>query len=226
MKIVALIPFWKGYKPLKDSLACKPLIKVGGRSLINRTIEIVNRVESVNSTVVFTSDSKISNSIGSDMNCEIVHRGDELDSDQATIEDIVGEFLQDSDAEVVVLIHPRSPFIRPKTIQNCIEKVTNGEFDSAFVAKNIQRHAWYKGAPINFSSYGDTPPLSKLEPILVESSSIYVFTRQLFEESRHRTGKRPYIKEVGHFEGFEIDNRDDMIMAELMINAGLDKEVL
>ena len=66
--------------------------------------------------------------------------------------------------------------------------------------------------------------LSELEPVLIESSSIYVFTRALFKKSRHHIGKNPYIKEVGHFEGFEVDNKDDLTIAELMINAGLDKE--
>jgi CMP-N-acetylneuraminic acid synthetase len=65
---------------------------------------------------------------------------------------------------------------------------------------------------------------SELESVLIESGSIYVFTRALFKKSRHRIGEKPYIKEVGHFEGFEIDNKDDLMMAELMINAGLDKE--
>ena len=80
---------------------------------------------------------------------------------------------------------------------------------------------------LNFLNYlidKDTTILSELEPVLIESSSIYVFTRALFKKNRHRIGENPYIKEVGHFEGFEVNNKDDLTMAELMINAGLDKE--
>ena len=224
MKIIALIPFWTGYKPLKESLTCRPLVKVSGKSLINRTIEIINHIKLIDKTVVFTSDSEVFDHIDDSMNYEIVQRDANLNSDKASIEDIINEFLQVSDADIVVLIHPKSPFIRPQTIEECVEKVLTGEFDSAFVANSIKRQAWYKGKPLNYLIDKDTPALSELEPVLIESSSIYVFTRALFKKSRHRIGENPYIKEVGHFEGFEVDNKDDLTMAELMINAGLDKE--
>ena len=225
MKIIALIPFWMDYKPLKNFLACRPLAKISGKLLINRTIEIINHVKLIDKTVVFTSDIGIFEHIEDGMNCEIVRRDSNLDSDKASIEDIIDGFLKVSDADIVVLIHPKSPFIRPQTIEECVEKVLKGGFDSAFVAKNIRKNAWFKGKPLNYSTHRDTPTLSELEPVLIESSSIYVFTRGLFEKNHHRIGENPYIKEVGHFEGFEVDNKDDLTMAELMSNAGLDKEI-
>ena len=228
MKIIALIPFWTDYKPLKASLTCKPLVKVSGKSLINRTIEIINHIKLIDKAVVFTSDSEVFDHIDDSVSYQIVQRDASLNSDKASIEDIINEFLQVSDADIVVLIHPKSPFIRPQTIEECVEKVLIGEFDSAFVATqlfhSIKRQAWYKGKPLNYLIDKDTTILSELEPVLIESSSIYVFTRALFKKNRHRIGENPYIKEVGHFEGFEVNNKDDLTMAELMINAGLDKE--
>jgi CMP-N-acetylneuraminic acid synthetase len=223
MKVEVLIPFWANYKSPENSLDCRPLVKIGGMSLINRTIEILSHVKYVDSPVIFTSDLEISNEIDKNINVRIIQRSNQLNSSNSTIEDVIEGFLQISDAEVILLIHPRSPFINPQTISDCIKQVISGKYDSAFVAKRIQRQVWFKGNPVNFLDHGDTPSLFKLEPILVESSSIFIFTRKLFNESRRRIGKNPFIREVGHFEGFEIDNKDDMKMAELMINAGLDK---
>ena len=59
MRIVALIPFWSNYKPLKESLTCRPLVEVSGKSLINRTIEIINRIKLIDKTVIFTPNSEI-----------------------------------------------------------------------------------------------------------------------------------------------------------------------
>ena len=227
MKIIALIPFWIDYKPLKASLTCKPLVKVSGKSLINRTIEIVNHINLIDKTVVFTSDNEVSNHIDDSANYQIVQRDASLNSNKASIEDVIYDFLKVSDADIVLLIQPKSPFIQSKTIEECIEKVLIGEFDSAFIATqlfhNIKRQAWYKGKPLNYLFDKDKTILSELDPVLIESSSIYVLTRELFKKNRHFIGANPYIKEVGHFEGFEVNNKDDLMMAELMINAGLDK---
>lgn len=225
MKITTLIPFWADYKSSEESLSCKPLTKISGKSLISRTVEIANHIESVDETVIFTSSDNLPDCIDGNMKYEIIKRDSNLDSNKVSIEDIIDGFLQVSDADVIVLINPKNPFIKPKTIEDCITKVLGSKFDSAFVVSRIQRHAWYKGKPLNYLADKDTPQLSQVEPVLIESSSIYVFTRQLFEASHRRIGENPYIKEVGHFEGFEVDNKDDLMMAELIINAGLNKEV-
>ena len=130
MKIIALIPFWSSYKTFKESLLCKPLVKIGGKSLINRTIEIINHIKLIDKTVVFTSDSEVSDHIEDNINYEIIPRDANLNSEKTSIEDIISEFLKVSDADIIVLIHPKSPFIRPKTIEECIEKVLSEGFDS------------------------------------------------------------------------------------------------
>ena len=207
-----------------DGLKSLPLINIGGKSLISRTVEIINRVGLIDSVEIFASENKIMSYISDDVKCNFIERNKSLDSSNTSIEDIIASFLSKSDADIIVLVHPKSPFIRPKTIEECIEKVLSEGFDSAFIANKIKRQAWYKGKPLNYLIDKDTPALTKLDPILIESSSIYVFTRALFKKSRNRIGENPYIKEVGHFEGFEVDNKDDLTMAELMINAGLDKD--
>ncbi len=224
MKIVALIPFWSDYKSVDGEILCRPLVNIGGRSLINRTVEIINRINLIEEVVIFASNDKVLDYLDDKVRYRFLKRDKSLDSDDVSIEDIIESFLSSSDADLVVLIHPKSPFIKSKTIQECIEKVTSLDFDSAFVVNSIRKHAWFKGRPLNYSRNGDTPALSNIEPILVETTSVYVFTAALFNNERRRIGQKPYVMEIGHFEGFEIDREDDFKMAELIINAGLDRE--
>jgi CMP-N-acetylneuraminic acid synthetase len=224
MKVVALIPFWSDYQPLVPGVSCRPLVNIGGKSLINRTVEIINHISTIEEVIIFSSNKKVLDFLDENVRYRFLKRDQSLDSDDASIEDIIESFLSNSDADVVVLIHPNSPFIKPETIQECINKVTSLDFDSAFVANSIRKNAWFKGEPLNYSLSNDTPALSDIDPILVETSSVYVFTSELFNNERRRIGQKPYVKEVGHFEGFEIDREDDFEMAELIINAGLDKE--
>ena len=224
MKVVALLPFWSQYPSLVHDVKCRPLANIGGKTLISRTVNTLNQIRLIKEVFVFASDDQIVEFIDKDVKHVFLKRDQSLDSDTISIENIIESFLKKTDADVVLLIHPKSPFIRSQTIQDCIEKVITGEFDSAFVAQSVKKHAWFKGERLNYSQSTDTPHLSELEPVLVETSSVYVFARKLFDKYRSRIGLNPYIKEVGHFEGFEVESLDDLQMAELIVNAGLDKE--
>jgi len=224
MRIVALIPFWSDYQHSVGGISCRPLVNIGGKSLINRTVEIINRISAIEEVIVFASNDKVLEYLDDKVRYRFIKRDESLDSENTSIEDIIESFLSGSDADVVVLIHPKSPFIKSQTIQECIEKVTSLDFDSAFMANSIRKHAWFKGEPLNYSLSNDTLALSDIDPILVEAASVYVFTSALFNSERRRIGQRPYVKQIGHFEGFEIDREDDFEMAELIINAGLDRE--
>ena len=121
-----------------------------------------------------------------------------------------------------MLMHPKSPFLKPESIADCISKVKSKEYDSAFLVTRAKKLAWYDGKPLNYFLSKDTPSLDSILPVVLESSSLYVFTKELFQRTRHRISENPYMKEVGHFEGFEIDRVDDFEMAELIVNAGFE----
>ena len=224
MKVAALIPFWSNYQPSPNVLNCIPLVNLGGKTLISRTIELVNQIKLIDEVIVFASDEKVTNYIDEKAQYGFVKRDVALDSDGTSIEDIIESFLLKSNADIVLLIHPKSPFLKPKTIEECINNVLLLKSDSAFTASSIRSHLWFKDAPLNFSVTNKNPSFSKIDTILVGPSSVYVFTKDLFIASRSMVGEKPFIKEIGHFESFEIEREDDFAMAELIINAGLDIE--
>jgi CMP-N-acetylneuraminic acid synthetase len=224
MKVEALIPFWSNYKPTPDGFKSLPLVSIGGKSLISRTVELINSINLIDSVNIFASNDKVLGFIDKKAECNFIKREKFLDSAATSIEDIIESYLLKSKADVIVLLHPKSPFISPKTVEECLVKVLSSNFDSSFTATSLRKHSWFRGVPLNYDLSKDTPSLSEIDPLIIETSSVYVFTRDLFKEDRRRIGKNPYIKEIGHFEGFEIERNDDFNMAELIINAGLDKE--
>jgi CMP-N-acetylneuraminic acid synthetase len=224
MKVVALIPFWSNYNPLPSLINCIPLQNIGGKSLISRTVEIINQVKIIDEVIIFASNSQFSSYMSEASKYSFLKRHISLDSDEASIEDIIESFLSKNDADIVVLIHPKSPFLKPKTIKECVSKVSSSKYDSAFTANSLRKPIWFKDKPVNFSQSFDTPNLLNLEPVIIETSSVYVFTRNLFNMNRRRIGENPFIKKIGHFESFEVEREDDFKMAELFINAGLNSE--
>lgn len=222
MKTVALIPYWAEYVFPEESVRQRDVVELGGRALINYTVRIANCVDAIDELVIYASDEQILSRIEDSNSYRFVRRDKDLDAQGVAIEDIIERFLSISDAEIFVLMHPKSPFLKPETVAECIRVVQTGEYDSAFLVSKARKFAWFAGRPLNYSLDYATPNLSVVEPVILESSSVYVFSRGLFERERRRIGQKPYLKEIGHFEGFEVDRPDDYEMAELIINAGFE----
>jgi CMP-N-acetylneuraminic acid synthetase len=222
MKTIALIPYWSGYSFPEESLGRRDVLLLGGQALINYTINTANKATEVDEVVIYASDDKIVALVNEQEKISFVRRDQDLDGQDVSIEDIIERYLSISDADLIVLLHPKNPFLKPATVSTCINKVKSGDYDSAFVVSKARKFAWYNGRPLNYSLDGDTPNLSQIEPIYLESSSVYVFGRDLFAKTRHRIGSKPYLHEVGHFEGFEVDRPDDYEIAELIVNAGFE----
>jgi len=221
LKTIAMIPYWSDYSFPTESLEQRDTVTLGGHALINYTVNIATEVEEIDDVIIYASNELVLNNIDDRAKCSFIKRDKDLDAQGVSIESIIERFLKVSDADLIVLMHPKHPFLKPSTVAKCIEQASSTVFDSAFVATKTRKLAWFNGNPLNYSLEEDTPTLSSLEPVVLESSSLYVFSRKMFEKTRHRIGSHPYIHEIGHFEGFEVDRPDDYEIAELIINAGL-----
>lgn len=225
MKIVAMIPYWMEYHPEGDGLEQgRSHLKLGGRHPINYSLHTLNLVDAVDEVVIYCSNKNVLELIDDDLAFIYKNRPLHLDSEVATIEDIIDEFFKESDADVVVMLHPNSPFLRNSTIAECIDRVVNSEYDSAFTAYEYKKLTWYKGKPLNYSLDESVPHLKELESVIFEQSSLYVFTRTMYLKNRKRVGDKPYMKMINHFEGHEINVKEDFHIAELIVNSGMYSE--
>lgn len=223
MKIVGFIPYWLDYNPTTQKVN-KNQRKLAGRHLINYSLALLNRIALIDDIVIFASNPKVLDYIDNDIDYSFVKRPEYLDQDDITIEEIISEFLKKSDADVIVLLHPNSPFLQLKTVSTCIDKVRSGEYDSAFTAYNYRKFAWFNGEPLNYSLSEATPKLTEIKPVIIEQASLYVFTRKLFIEKSRRIGENYFIKEIDHFEGHDVNEPVDFEIAELIVNSGMFKE--
>lgn len=215
MKIVGLVPFWLGNNDIRD------IKKLAGRYLIEYTIELLNSSSLIDETIIYSSDNKIFDYISDDISVKHVKRPTLLDQEDISMEDIIKEFLISNDADIVVLMNPLCPFIKKDTLDDCIKKVKDQGFDSAFTALEVQKLAWFKSKPLNFELDKKTPKLKKLDRITIEQGLTYVISRDSFTKTNSRVGQNPYVKIIDYFEGHEINYEKDFEMAELIVNSGM-----
>lgn len=218
MKIVAVIPYWDQYK-YDDGLNNLDKSKLGGRILLNYPIILANKIKLIANTYLFTNDQTISQLLDGRLRFNVIERDHQLDNDQTSIEDVLRSFLSKVDADMVVMMHPRSPFIRQESVEECINRVRDENYDSAFLGQVEKKFAWYRGERINYDTQNGTPHLLGIEPVVLENSSLYLFTRKSFEKTGTRVGQKPFIKVVGSFEGMTISSAEEFELAEYLLDS-------
>ena len=149
---------------------------------------------------------------------KFLQRPEWLDGDLVKGFDIYREFINVVDADVYVLAHTTSPFIRLSSCQIALNRILDGSHDSSFSAERIQTFAWYQGKPINYD-LNDVPRTQDIEPIWAETSAFFMFKKEIFTIYRRRIGFNPYIQEVSGIEAVDIDERKDYDMACMLAKA-------
>lgn len=214
MKIVAFTP-----SRLNSQRLPKKNIKMLGRvPLVNYALMTMNKVELIDEIVLFASEPTICDFIKKGVKYKFLMRPVSLDTHGARVQDLIREFLKACEADIIVMFHITSPFLRSETIADCVNKVTNEGYDSAFTALLVNKRCWFRGSILNETGKNDDK--SKRRPVVVEHS-LYVFKKHIFEENQNRISKNCYIKYVDQFEGHDIDTPEEFRVAELMVQSGL-----
>lgn len=196
----------------------KNIKTLGGTPLINYALRTMNSVDAVDDIILFASEPSISAYIDKGLRYTFVQRPATLDTQEAKVQDLIREFLRLCDGDIIVMFHITSPFLRAKTVTECIEKVMSGKYDSAFTAFQVMDKCWFRDKPLNFSV--EEEPRCRIEPVTVEHS-LYVFKNDVFQNTGQRISANPYIKYVDHYEGHDIDTLEDFRIAELILSMGL-----
>lgn len=216
MKTVAFVPI----RLNSQRVSGKNLRSLGGRPLLCHILETLTHVGSIDEVYVFCSDERIRELLPEGI--RFLKRSEELDRDTTLGREIYDSFTATVQADLYVLAHATSPFIRAATITDAIEKVHSGQYDSAFSAEKIQTFAWYQGRPLNYA-LDNIPRTQTIEPVYIETSAFFIFPRELWCSRGRRIGERPYMAVVDRIEGLDIDYPEDFAMAEVIAAGGGDK---
>lgn len=217
MKVVALVPI----KLNSQRLPHKNILPIAGHPLCWHICNALNNVKGIDEVYVYCSDSKVTEHLPDGVLYK--ERDSRLDGDLVKGFEIYQSFIDEVDADVYVLAHTTSPFIKTESIENALSHVLSGENDSAFSAERIQTFAWYQGKPINYD-INDVPRTQDMEPIWVETSAFFIFKKEIFTEHHRRIGFHPYIQEVSGLEAVDIDEKRDYDMAVKLVEVEEDEQ--
>ena len=216
MKRVAFVPIRLNSQRIEG----KNLRELGGRPLMSYLLKTLVQVENIDEVYLYCSNPDIQQYLPEGV--KFLQRDERLDSNTTLGEEIYDAFTSEVDADIYILAHATSPFIRTATIADAVARVESGEYDSAFSAERVQTFAWWDGKPLNYS-LDRVPRTQDLEPVYVETSAFFVFEREVWRSKRRRIGERPYVAVTDRIESMDIDNPDDFLLAEAIVAANLNK---
>lgn len=209
MKTVAFVPI----RLNSQRVAGKNMRPLGGEPLMRHILRTLLDVPGIDEVYVFCSDESVREVLPEGV--RLLRRSQLLDRDETLGGEIYDSFTAAVDADIYVLAHATSPFIRAQTLSAALDEVRSGRHDSAFSAEKVQTFAWYEGRPLNYSP-DNIPRTQTIEPVYVETSAFFIFPRALWRERRRRIGDNPYMAVVDRIEGLDIDYPEDFALAEVI----------
>ena len=165
----------KNTKLLCDGI---PLIQ-----MIPQTLKDASEVDEI---YVYCSNEQIKDYTISGVN--YLKRDDKSDTDQADVNDMFRTFSLSVPADTYVLSHATATFLTSESINKAVRAVKTGGYDSAIVIRKMQEFLWHNGKAVNYDPLR-IPRTQDLEPLYVETTRMYVFTKDVIQNRKSRIGE-------------------------------------
>lgn len=150
----------------------------------------------------------------------------EICGDEVSMNLVIGDDLENVDADIYFMTHTTNPLLRPDTIGAAIDAYVEAKrtsnIDSLFSVNKYQARFYDSNTkPLNHDLM-NLIPTQNLEPWYEENSNFYIFTKQSFEASGGRIGLNPMMFEMDKSESIDIDTQEDWNLAARLMEHHLD----
>ena len=163
--------------------------------------------------IYIDSDSSIIKKKNREYGFKYIKRLPELSENNANGNDLLNYHSTLIDADIYFQLFITAPFISITTINSCINFIkVNKEYDSILTAKKIYSWFWYKNLPVNYNPK-ILPRSQDALPIIQETTGLYGICRKALKKYKCRIGKKPYFYFINDKEALDIDNLDDLKLA-------------
>jgi len=212
MRTIAVVPMKLNNERLPNK-NIKPFDN--GKPLCYYILNTLLKVKGIDEIYVYCSNPKIQEYIPTGI--KYLKRKESLDTSQTKMNEVLKCFAEDVDADIYLMTHATSPFISSDSIQDALNKVKNGEYDSALAVSKVQEFLWKDGKPLNYD-LSNIPRTQDLPVIYSETSGFYIYKKEIIIKHNRRIGFKPYLKEVSKIESIDIDEPEDFQIANAIFN--------
>tara|TARA_B100000900_G_scaffold415990_1_gene448357 strand:- start:25696 stop:26358 length:663 start_codon:yes stop_codon:yes gene_type:complete len=195
----------------------------GGKPLFRWILDKLIEIDEIDKIVINTDAREILKAHGLEESSKIIirDRKKEICGDLVSMNTIIDDDIQSIDSDIYMMTHTTNPLLEKKSIISAIKKYKNSllknKADSLFTVTKLQERLYSKnGLPINHDPE-NLIRTQDLEPIYIENSNLYLFTKDSFKTTNARIGLNPITYLTDDFESTDIDTKSDWEFAEITL---------
>ena len=215
ISITALMPM----KENSERLPNKNIKLFNGKPLYQAVLSTLTKSKYIKEIIINTDIESILLSPEVHEKVKIIERPNNLRDDFVPFFDIIEYDMSLTSSNLFLQTHATNPILQTKTIDNAIlEFYKNESCDSLLGVNKHNKRAYYSDKnPVNHDVHDKLLRTQDLEPIYIDSSCLYIFSRESFCKSEnHRIGLNPHFFEMDEIESIDIDYEKDFLFAEMI----------
>lgn len=148
---------------------------------------------------------------------KFIQRPESLFGHDVSMNKIIESSLEECKNNSIIQVHTTSPFLKTSTLDKAIEQHNILKQDIFSVTKLQERLYDADLNPINHD-LENLIQTQDLEPIFLENSGFYIFSKDSFVSYKNRINEFSQIFEIDFPENLDIDNQDDLELAKAIFS--------
>lgn len=211
-KIIALMPL----KANSSRVPGKNFKLLEGRPLFRWMLDKLLASEHIDQVVINTDALAELEAAGLPINSKLLirNRRQELRGDEVSMNLVLKDDIDNTDADIYLMTHTTNPFISLNTINKAINELNQADnADSLFTVNRMQTRFYDKDCQAINHDPNNLIPTQDLEPWFEENSCMYLFTKESFNKTAARIGEEPIMFETNKLESVDIDEPQDWQLA-------------
>jgi len=216
-KILAIIPARGGSKGIPR----KNIRLLAGKPLIAYSIEAALKSKYIDKVIVSTEDEEIAE-VAKIYGAGVIKRPEELAKDDIPLDPVIYNALSRDEKkngikyDFVITIQPTSPLLSYRTIEETIEKMLEGSYDTLISVTKEKHLYWTKKDEKFIPIYKERKNRQYLDSIYRETGAILISKREVITEN-NRIGDKISLFEIPNEESTDIDTYQDWWIAENLL---------
>lgn len=148
-------------------------------------------------------------------------RPQELRGHEVSMNLIIQYELEKTQSDLMIQTHATNPFLKSSTISDFVNYFKEKKCTSLFSVEKIQQRFYTSQVEPYNHDPKELIQTQDLEPLFLENSTLYGFTKESFRKNKTRIGEMAKMYQMSSLESIDIDTEDDWRIADLIARGSL-----